>query len=66
MTLNMGTVDRVLRIALAVVVAILIILGKLTGVAAIILGIFAIVFLITSAVGFCPLYKLLGISTKKG
>ncbi|MCX7949190.1 MAG: DUF2892 domain-containing protein [Treponemataceae bacterium] len=62
---NMGLVDRLVRVALALVVGVLVFTGQLTGVAAVILGIFAVVFLLTSAVGFCPLYVPLGISTKK-
>jgi len=58
---NMGIADRSLRIILAIVVAVLIYLGELSGVAAIILGIFAGVFLLTSLVSFCPLYTLVGI-----
>ena len=58
---NMGIADRSLRIILAIVVAVLIYLGELSGVAAIILGVFAGVFLLTSLVSFCPLYTLVGI-----
>lgn len=60
---NMGVVDRVLRSILAVIVGILYFTGQLTGTAAIILGIFAVIFLATSSVGYCPAYTLLGIST---
>jgi hypothetical protein len=60
---NMGTADRVIRILLAIVVAILYVMGSITGVAAIILGIFAFIFLVTSAIGFCPLYALFKFST---
>lgn len=66
---NMGIADRVIRIILAIVVAVLIYMGTLTGTAAIILGILAGVFLLTSLVGFCPLYTLVGFKTcapKKG
>lgn len=64
---NMGTVDRVVRTLLAVIVAILYFTGQISGVAAIILGIIAVIFLITSAVGFCPLYVPFKFSTlKKG
>jgi hypothetical protein len=63
---NMGMIDRMLRTALAVVVAGLYFAGQLTGTAAVILGVFAVIFLATSAVGFCPIYALLGISTLKG
>ena len=61
---NMGVVDRIIRIGLAVVVAILIILKILNGVPAIILGILAGVLLVTSVIGFCPLYLPFKISTK--
>lgn len=62
---NMGTIDRVIRTSLALVVAILYFTNNLSGLAAIVLGIFAIVFLLTSLVGFCPLYTVLGIKTTK-
>jgi hypothetical protein len=62
---NMGTLDRTLRILLAAVIAILFFTGQLTGTAAIILGIFAVIFLLTSAVGFCPLYLPLKLNTIK-
>jgi len=62
---NMGTIDRVIRITLAIVVAILYMNGSITGVAAIILGILAFVFIITSLIGFCPLYVPFKISTIK-
>ena len=65
MVKNMGTVDRVVRIALAVVVAILYFSGAISGIAAIILGIFALVFVVTSFVGFCPLYVPFKFSTRK-
>jgi len=62
---NMGTIDRVIRIVLAIVVAILYMNGSITGTAAIILGILAVVFIITSLIGFCPLYVPFKISTIK-
>ncbi|MBU1181820.1 MAG: DUF2892 domain-containing protein [Proteobacteria bacterium] len=62
---NMGTIDRVIRTSLALVVAILYFTKNISGLAAIILGAFAIVFLLTSIIGFCPLYTALGIRTTK-
>lgn len=62
---NMGTVDRTLRILIAAAVGVLWYLGKISGTLAIVLGAFAVVFLLTSFVGFCPLYKPLGLSTRK-
>ena len=60
---NMGSIDRSIRILLAAVVGVLYFTGQLTGLGAIILGILAIVFVLTSSVGFCPLYAPFGWST---
>jgi len=60
----MGIIDRIIRTALAAVVAVLYFTNQLTGIAAVILGLFAIAFLLTSLVGFCPLYVPLRISTR--
>lgn len=62
---NMGTIDRVIRVILAILVLVLYLAGSISGTAAIILGIFAVIFFLTSLIGFCPLYVLLKISTKK-
>jgi amino acid transporter len=62
---NMGTLDRVVRLVIAAVIAILYFTGSLSGTAAIILGILAIVFVLTSFVGFCPGYLPFGLSTRK-
>jgi glucose uptake protein GlcU len=62
---NMGIVDRVIRIVLAAVVAVLFFANQLSMAAAVILGILAVIFLVTGLVGTCPLYLLFGISTKK-
>jgi Na+(H+)/acetate symporter ActP len=62
---NMSAIDRILRSIIAIVVAVLYFSGQISGLAAIILGILAVVFLLTSFVSFCPLYKVLKISTAK-
>ncbi len=62
---NMGAADRIIRTILAIVVAVLYFTNQITGTAAIILGIIAIIFLLTSFVGFCPLYAPFKISTRK-
>ena len=65
MTKNMGTVDRVIRAVFAVAVAVLYFAGIISGIVAIILGILALVFLLTSIFGFCPLYAPFKFSTNK-
>ncbi|HEY6437231.1 MAG TPA: DUF2892 domain-containing protein [Ignavibacteriaceae bacterium] len=62
---NMGSPDKVIRVLLAVLIAILYFINQITGIAAIVLGIFGIVFLLTSFVGFCPLYAPFKLSTLK-
>jgi hypothetical protein len=62
---NMGTIDRVIRTVLAVVIAVLYFTGQISGTVAIVLGIVAVAFLLTSLVGWCPIYNPFGISTRK-
>ena len=62
---NMGTLDRAIRIVIAVVIAVLHFNGILSGLTATVLGIFSIIFIITSFVGICPLYTVIGLSTCK-
>ncbi len=65
MTVNMGKSDRTIRILAAAVFAVLILAGAVGGALAVILGILTVVLFVTAAVGYCPAYRLLGISTKK-
>jgi len=65
MTKNMGTVDRVIRTLIAVAVIALYFAGKISGTLAIVLGIVAIAFLLTSLIGWCPSYVPFGLSTRK-
>ena len=62
---NMNIVDRVIRIALALIAAVLIALGVITGPLAVVLSVFAIIFLVTSFFAVCPIYTIMGISTKR-
>lgn len=60
---NMGMLDRIVRGIVVAIIVILYLAGQLTGTAAIILGIIAAAFLLTSLVGVCPAYLPLGLST---
>jgi hypothetical protein len=62
---NMGTIDRVIRILVAVVVIVLFIKGIISGTLGIILLVLAGIFILTSFISFCPLYLPFGLSTKK-
>jgi len=65
MKTNVGTIDKTVRLVAAAIVAGLIFSGQVSGTLAIVLGILAGIFVLTSIVSFCPLYVLLKISTKK-
>ncbi|MFZ2900166.1 MAG: DUF2892 domain-containing protein [Saprospiraceae bacterium] len=60
---NMGSVDRIVRVVVAAIIAVLFFTKVITGTLGIILLVLAAVFLLTSVVSFCPLYLPFGIST---
>jgi len=65
MKTNMGLLDRIVRIIIAIVVGILYYQGIIAGTVGLVLMIVAVIFLATSFISFCPLYYPFGISTKK-
>jgi hypothetical protein len=62
---NVGTIDKVIRILIAVVIAFLFFTQVVTGVVGIILVALAVIFILTSLISFCPLYLPFGINTGK-
>lgn len=62
---NMGTADRVIRTLIAIGIGVLYFTGQISGTLAIVLGAFAIIFLLTSMVSWCPIYSPFGISSRK-
>lgn len=62
---NMGTIDKVIRILVAVVFAVLFFTNVISGTLGIILLVLAGVFVLTSLISFCPLYWPFGINTGK-
>jgi hypothetical protein len=62
---NMGILDKVIRILIALVVIVLYFVHAISGTWAIILLILSGIFILTSLVGFCPLYLPFGINTGK-
>jgi hypothetical protein len=65
MKANMGSVDKIIRVLVAVVIGILYFTGTISGTVAAILGLLAVVFILTSLISFCPLYRPFNLSTKK-
>ena len=62
---NMSSMDRIIRTVVAVIIGVLIFTNAVSGTFAIILGIVAVILLVTALIGFCPLYSLFKFSTKK-
>ena len=63
MKTNESTADRVIRIVIAVIAAI--VAWKTAGVISIIAWVVAAIMALTAIVGFCPLYRIFGVSTCK-
>ena len=62
---NMGNTDRIIRIIIAAVIAYLYFSGTVTGTLGIVLLVVGAVFLLTSLVGVCGLYSVIGVNTCK-
>ena len=60
---NMGNTDRLIRLLLAILVAILFYTNVIGGIFGIVLMVIAGVFVVTSLVSFCPLYTLIGVNS---
>jgi hypothetical protein len=63
MKTNMGNADRIIRVLIAIVAAVLYFTGTVTGTWGMVLLVVGGVFLAVSAIGFCPLYAILGINS---
>ncbi len=61
----MGSADKGIRVVIALVIAALYYFNVIEGTLAYVLMAFALIFLLTSFISFCPLYLPLGINTCK-
>lgn len=60
---NMGSADRIIRLIIAAVIAVLFFTNIISGTLGIVLLVLAGVFALTSVISFCPLYTLVGMNT---
>jgi hypothetical protein len=60
---NVGTIDRIVRFAIAAALAALIVGGVATGPIVVVAAALAAVMLVTGVMGFCPIYAVFGLST---
>jgi hypothetical protein len=63
MNKNMGTIDRILRVTIAVLIGALYLAGEIGGTMGLIFLIIGAVLLLTSVISFCPIYSLLKLTT---
>lgn len=62
---NVGNIDKMVRLIVAAVIGILFLTGNLliSSTLGIILAVLAVIFVLTSLAGTCPIYSLTGLST---
>ena len=60
---NIGSTDKIIRIAIAAVIALLFFTDVIGGTVGIVLLVFAGVFVLTSLISFCPLYPVFKMDT---
>jgi hypothetical protein len=60
---NMGSADKIIRLLIAVLLIVLYVLNVFPEIWGIVALVLALVFVVTSIIGFCPLYLPFGIST---
>jgi Inner membrane protein YgaP-like, transmembrane domain len=62
---NVSTADRIIRVMIAAIVAVLYFTNTITGTWGILLMVAAAIILLTSVINFCPIYFALHLSTNK-
>lgn len=62
---NLGSTDQIVRVVIAIIIAILYFTHVISGTMAVVLGALAIIFVLTAAIGFCPIYWPFNISTRQ-
>ncbi|MBL7861132.1 MAG: DUF2892 domain-containing protein [Cyclobacteriaceae bacterium] len=60
---NVGNMDKVIRIVLSIIFGVLYFTGTVTGTLGLALVILGGIFVLTSLVGFCPIYSIVGLNT---
>lgn len=63
MKLNMGNIDRIVRLVVAIILISLAFNGTFAGILGVAAWIVAAIFVFTALVGFCPLYRVIGVNT---
>jgi hypothetical protein len=62
---NIGSLDKIIRVLIGLVIVALYFAGLISGTLAITLLAIAVIFILTTIFGTCPIYLMLGMSSKK-
>ena len=62
---NMGMTDKLIRVVIGVIIAVMYYFNFFSGTLGTVLAIVAILLLLTSLLNFCPIYRLFGYNTCK-
>jgi hypothetical protein len=63
LTQNVGTIDRIARLGLGAVLGVVFLAGIVAAPLSYLVGVLTIIMLATGALGFCPIYAILGVRT---
>lgn len=63
MTTNVGRTDKMIRLGVALLALVLSVLVGMGSALGVVLLVVAAIMAVTSVVGFCPLYRLVGMNT---
>jgi len=61
----MGFTDKIMRIIVAIIIGYLYYTNVISGTIGLLLGVLALIFVVTSFISFCPLYLPFGIDTRE-
>jgi hypothetical protein len=62
---NLGTTDKIIRVTIAALIAVLYFADIITGTLALIFGGIAVILFLTSLISFCPMYAVFGHSSSR-
>lgn len=62
---NMSNIDKIIRVIVSILLTILFATDVITGAMGWVIIAIAAIFTLTSIIGYCPIYSIFGLSTKK-
>ncbi len=60
---NAGTIDRIVRVVIGIILLYAVATGKVSGIVMYVAGLLGLMMLVTAALAYCPLYPIMKINT---